>query len=215
MTSAWSSQAADRAASAATRRWRSWAAARCSTQAVEHASDRAATRWSSRGANEARRSAFPTGRAPDMGPLGGIAAGAALRPGDTAIASVLTCGVDSLGFARRICANVAPPPPLLSCRPAGDRPLAGRAAGAMRRRSFRPTGNTPCGRSRSAIRRQTGENRHKPANINTPADLAAAEKNVMGYERQADFGTPEVKSDEHGHADHRRPRSHRARRHHA
>jgi len=108
-----------------------------------------------------------------MGPLAGIAAGlhAAL---DADFTSILTCGVDSAELPEDLLELLATPPCYLS-----DQPVIGHwpatAAGAVEtilqgdtKHSMREFAD--------AIGAKAVKRGAKPANINTPADLAAVEK---------------------------------------
>lgn len=111
---------------------------------------------------------------PDMGPLGGIAAG--LRHAEeNGFDSAITCSVDSFDLPADLPDLLATPPCYLA-----DQPVIGHwPAGAARaletilttdgKHSLRQFIDTI-----DAIAVKTAA---KPANINTPADLAAAEKN--------------------------------------
>ena len=149
---------------------------------------------------------------PGMGPLGGIAAALHLAR-DEGYEAVLTCGVDSAGLPENL-PDLLAPAPGLSRGPAGDRPVARQRASQRSRRSSTATGRAF---DAAASPRRSAHGRCRspadPANINTPADLAAAGETPWAMNRQPDFGTPEVRSATRGHADHRRARGHRARRH--
>ena len=111
---------------------------------------------------------------PNMGPLAGIAAGLHLAR-DEGYDSVLTCGVDSVGLPDDLLTLLSPGPAYLESQPV--------------------VGHWPAGTVDALEALLLSEARHsmlafaeavgarpvkigaKPANINTPADLTAAEKN--------------------------------------
>jgi molybdopterin-guanine dinucleotide biosynthesis protein A len=108
-----------------------------------------------------------------MGPLGGIAAALHLAR-DQGYASVLTVGVDALGLPENLPALLAPAPAYIASQPV--------------------IGLWPASAAEAVAAILTGDGRHsmlafaeavgarpvqlaaEPANINTPADLAAAER---------------------------------------
>ncbi|WP_336982007.1 molybdenum cofactor guanylyltransferase [Altererythrobacter fulvus] len=116
---------------------------------------------------------IPDWPAPGMGPLGGVAAG--LRhANENGFDSVMTCSVDSFDLPADLPELLASPPSFL-----GDQPVIGHwpanAAAAVEtilagdsKHSMREFAEAI-----GAINVKSGA---KPANINTPADLAAAEK---------------------------------------
>jgi molybdopterin-guanine dinucleotide biosynthesis protein A len=109
-----------------------------------------------------------------MGPLGGIAAGLH-HARDEGYATVLTCGVDSVDLPENLLELLSPAPAYLESQPV--------------------IGHWPAGAVDAIETLLLAEGRHsmlafagavgatavniaaKPANINTPADLTAAEKN--------------------------------------
>ena len=110
----------------------------------------------------------------DMGPLAGIAAG--LRHArDEGYDSVLTCGVDSLGLPDNLLELLTPGPAYLESQPVIGHWPAGtlEALEALLQSEAR--------HSMLAFAEAVGARPVKigadPANINTPADLTAAEKN--------------------------------------
>ncbi len=111
---------------------------------------------------------------PGAGPLGGLAAALRLAR-DQGYASVLSVGVDALGLPENLPALLAPAPAYVASQPV--------------------IGLWPASAAEAIEAILTGEGRHsmlafaeaigarpvqlaaEPANINTPADLAAAERN--------------------------------------
>ena len=110
----------------------------------------------------------------NMGPLGGIAAGLRLAR-DEGYDSVLTCGVDSLGLPDNLLELLTPGPAYLESQPVIGHWPAGtlEALEALLQSEAR--------HSMLAFAEAVGARPVKigadPANINTPADLTAAEKN--------------------------------------
>lgn len=108
---------------------------------------------------------------PDMGPLGGIAAGLhhAL---DVGFETVLTCGVDSLELPDDLASLLSPAPAYLASQPVvGHWPAT--AAGVLEAMLTEMDDRSVfsfCKR----IGARPVEIAHPPANINTPGDLAAA-----------------------------------------
>jgi molybdopterin-guanine dinucleotide biosynthesis protein A len=110
---------------------------------------------------------------PGMGPLAGIAA-ALHHARDEGYEAVLTCGVDSVGLPEDL-------PGLLNSAPAylADQPVIGLwPASAVEALEAILTGDGRHSMQRfaEAIGARAVKTAVKPANINTPADLAAAEK---------------------------------------
>ena len=107
-----------------------------------------------------------------MGPLGGIAA--ALRNAeDAGYELVLTCGVDSLGLPDDLPALLAPAPTYLA-----DQPVIGlwpSSAASTVSAILESDGRHSMLAFAEAIGARAVKSDHKPANLNTPADLAAAE----------------------------------------
>ncbi|MXP26217.1 NTP transferase domain-containing protein [Altererythrobacter indicus] len=111
---------------------------------------------------------------PGMGPLGGIAAGLRYAQ-DMDYETVLTCGVDSLNLPANLLELLSPAPASLESQPViGHWPANAATAveailegsGKHSMRAFaEKIGATPV------------KSTHKTANINTQADLNAAEKN--------------------------------------
>jgi molybdopterin-guanine dinucleotide biosynthesis protein A len=115
---------------------------------------------------------LPDWPAAGMGPLGGVAA--ALRfAQDAGYAQVLTCGVDSLGLPDDLPAVLAPAPACLA-----DQPVIGlwpASAAATVSAILESNARHSMLAFAEAIGARAVKSDHKPANINTPADLAAAE----------------------------------------
>ncbi|QGN53597.1 molybdenum cofactor guanylyltransferase [Novosphingobium sp. Gsoil 351] len=115
---------------------------------------------------------LPDWPAAGMGPLGGIAA--ALRHAqDAGYETVLTCGVDSLGLPDDLPTMLAPAPAYLA-----DQPVIGlwpASAAAIVSAILESDGRHSMLAFAEAIAARPVKSDHKPANINTPADLAAAE----------------------------------------
>jgi molybdenum cofactor guanylyltransferase len=109
---------------------------------------------------------------PDMGPLGGIAA--ALRfARDEGYASVLSCGVDSVNLPDNLLELLAPAPAYLA-----DQPVVGHwptgAVDGLETLLLAETKHSMLAFA-GAIGATAVKIDAKPANINTPADLTAAE----------------------------------------
>ena len=108
----------------------------------------------------------------NMGPLAGVAA--ALRHAqDAGYQEVLTCGVDSLGLPEHLHALLAPAPAYLA-----DQPVIGlwpASAAATVSAILESDARHSMLAFAEAIGARAVKSDHKPANINTPADLAAAE----------------------------------------
>lgn len=126
----------------------------------------------------AGREAGPAPCIPDwptagMGPLGGLAAG--LRhAGEHGFDSVMTCSVDSFDLPADLPAVLGRPPCYLADQPViGHWPAA--AAGAVEA-VLAGDGKHSMKEFADAIGAKAVKTGVKPANINTPADLAAAEK---------------------------------------
>jgi len=110
---------------------------------------------------------------PGMGPLGGIAA--ALRAAqDDGYDAVLTCGVDSLGLPEDLPERLSPAPAYLA-----DQPVVGLwpvQAAAVLEAILTSEGKHSLRQFTDAIGARAVELPAPPANINTPADLAALER---------------------------------------
>lgn len=110
---------------------------------------------------------------PGMGPLAGVAAGLRLAQ-DEDYESVLTCGVDSVDLPDDLLDLLSPAPAYLA-----DQPVIGHwPAGAAREveRILEGTGRHSMLALADKINARAVKCPRKPANINTPADLTAAER---------------------------------------
>ena len=110
-----------------------------------------------------------------MGPLGGIAAALRLAE-DEGFAAVLTCGVDSLVLPDDLPGLLAPAPAYLAGQPViGLWPTS--AAGTIAA-ILTGEGRHSMRQFAEAIGARAVKLPREPANINTPADLAAVEKRL-------------------------------------
>jgi molybdopterin-guanine dinucleotide biosynthesis protein A len=110
---------------------------------------------------------------PGMGPLGGIAA-ALHHARDEGYAAVLTCGVDSAALPEDLPELLGPAPAFLADQPViGLWPIS--AARAIEK-ILRGDGRHSMRAFAEAIGARAVQGPQVPANINTPADLAEAEK---------------------------------------
>lgn len=110
---------------------------------------------------------------PDMGPLAGIAAALHLAR-DEGYDSVLSCGVDSLGLPDNLLARLSPAPAFLESQPVvGHWPAS--AIGAIESLLLAEARHSMLAFA-DAIGATAVKTGKKPANINTPADLAAMEQ---------------------------------------
>lgn len=110
---------------------------------------------------------------PGMGPLAGIAAALHLAR-DEDYEAVLTCGVDSLGLPESLPDLLAPGPAYLSAQPVVGLWPAGAVAAIEA--ILTSDGRHSMLQFAEAIGARPVKAGAKPANINTPADLAALEK---------------------------------------
>lgn len=111
---------------------------------------------------------------PQMGPLGGIAAALRLAR-DENYESVLTLGVDSLGLPENLPSLLSPGPAYVESQPVVGLWPAG-AVDAIETLLL-SDGKHSMLAFAGAVGATAVKIDAKPANINTPADLAAAEKN--------------------------------------
>ena len=110
----------------------------------------------------------------NMGPLAGIAAGLHLAR-DDGYDSVLTIGVDSVGLPEDLLELLSPAPAFLESQPVVGHWPAG-AVDAIETLLLADTRHSMLAFA-GAIGATPVKMSAKPANINTPADLTAAEKN--------------------------------------
>ena len=109
----------------------------------------------------------------NMGPLAGLAAALHLAR-DEGYAAVLSCGVDSAGLPDDLLALLSPAPayladqPVIGLWPASASPVLDALLESDARHSMRAFAE--------AIGAKPVKTATKPANINTPADLSAAEQ---------------------------------------
>jgi len=116
---------------------------------------------------------LPDWPGPDMGPLAGIAAALHLAR-DEGYELVLTCGVDSLGLPESLPDLLSPAPAYLATQPViGLWPAS--AAEAIEA-ILKGDGRHSMLRFAETIGARAVKAPADPANINTPADLAALEK---------------------------------------
>jgi molybdopterin-guanine dinucleotide biosynthesis protein A len=109
---------------------------------------------------------------PDMGPLAGIAAGLHYAQ-DMDFESVMTCGVDAPNVSQDTLASLGAPPCYLA-----DQPVIGHwpvGAAKTLERILEGTGKHSMLAFAEAIGARAVKSSGKPANINSPADLAALE----------------------------------------
>ncbi|MDE8652380.1 molybdenum cofactor guanylyltransferase [Novosphingobium album (ex Liu et al. 2023)] len=116
---------------------------------------------------------LPDWPGPGGGPLGGLAA-ALHHACDENYAAVLSCGVDSLGLPEDLPDLLSPPPSYVASQPViGLWPAA--AAGAIEELLFSTRKHSMLGFA-DMIGARPVKLPADPANINTPANLAAAER---------------------------------------
>ncbi len=125
------------------------------------------------GRGEAPAPTLPDWPRPGMGPLGGIAA-ALHHAADAGYETVLTCAVDSVGLGEALLADLSPAPaycadqPVIGLWPASAAPMLDALLEGDGRHSMRAFAE--------AIGARAVDLSDLPANINTPEDLAAAER---------------------------------------
>ena len=110
---------------------------------------------------------------PDMGPLGGIAAALRLAQ-DEDYATVLTCGVDSVALPDDLLAILSPAPAYLENQPVIGHWQAD--AASIVETLLQSEGRHSMKAFAEAANARGVQSASVPANINTPADLAAMEQ---------------------------------------
>jgi len=110
---------------------------------------------------------------PDMGPLGGIAAALRLAQ-DEDYDSVLTCGVDSVALPEDLLAILSPAPAYLENQPVIGHWTAD--AASIVETLLQSEGRHSMKAFAIAANARGVQSAYAPANINTPADLAAMEQ---------------------------------------
>lgn len=129
------------------------------------------------GRSEGPARCVPDWPAPGAGPLGGFA-GALNFALANGFASVLTCGVDSLGLPEYLLDLLSPPPRYLEAQPViGHWPAP--AAGALEELLFSTRKHSVRAFAEMLAAKPVRTDR-LPANINTPEDLQAAEEQRHG-----------------------------------
>lgn len=126
------------------------------------------------GREEAPAPTLPDRPRPGMGPLGGIAA-ALYDARDEGYEAVLTCGVDSLDLPENLPSLLSPAPAYLA-----DQPVVGLwpvSAIAAIEEVLRGDGRHSMRQFAEAIDARAVQTGRASSNINTPEDLAEAEKN--------------------------------------
>lgn len=143
---------------------------------LTHAAD-ALSAWCEKvvvvGREEAPAPTLPDWPRAGMGPLGGIAAALHLA-NDEGYEAVLTCGVDSLGLPDDLAERLSPPPAYVA-----DQPVIGlwpASASARLDAILEGEGRHSLRAFAEAVGARAVALPSAIANINTPADLAAAEK---------------------------------------
>lgn len=109
---------------------------------------------------------------PGMGPLAGLAA-ALIHGRDNGYASVLTCGVDCGGVAAGLLADLSPPSAHLETQPVIGHWNSNTAPAVMA--ILQSEGRHSMQAFANAVGSRPVASLHAPANINSPADLAALE----------------------------------------
>jgi len=116
---------------------------------------------------------IPDWPAPGQGPLGGIAAALRLAE-DEGYGHVLTIGVDSLGLPENLPALLSPAPACLSAQPVvGLWPISARPVVEA---LLEGDGRQSAYAFAEAVGARMVDLEQSPGNINTPADLAEAER---------------------------------------
>ncbi len=117
--------------------------------------------------------AIPDWPRPDMGPLGGIAA--ALRYAqDKGYDTVLTCGVDSVALPPTLLSDLSPAPAYLETQPVIGHWESNNASVVSA--ILQSEGRHSMIAFAKAAEARAVKSEDAPANINTPADLAAMER---------------------------------------
>lgn len=120
---------------------------------------------------------LPDWPAPGAGPLGGVAA-ALNHALDTGYESVLTCGVDSIALPEDLLERLSPAPRYVATQPViGHWPS--KAAGALEELMFSSRRHSMLAFA-ELIGARPVKLARDPANINTPADLKAAQERSHG-----------------------------------
>jgi len=119
----------------------------------------------------------PDWPSPGGGPLGGLA-GAMKYALEHGYETVLTCGVDSVGLPGDLVSRLSPAPRYLESQPVVGLWLA-EDLGALDHALFSSKRNSMRGFA-EIVRAKPVKLHSNPANINTPADLAAAERRSHG-----------------------------------
>jgi len=113
---------------------------------------------------------------PGMGPLGGIAAAARFAQ-DEGYASILTCGVDSVGLPEDLGQILSPPPAYLETQPIIGHWTS--EVASIVEAILQSEGRHSMMALAQAAGARGVNGTSAPANINTPADLAMVEKAAM------------------------------------
>lgn len=125
------------------------------------------------GREEAPAPTIPDWPRADMGPLGGIAA--ALRHAEAGqYDSVLTCGVDSVDLPDNLLSDLSPAPAYLETQPVIGHWKSNNASVVSA--ILQSEGRHSMLAFAKAVRARPVQCDDAPANINTPADLAAMER---------------------------------------
>jgi len=125
------------------------------------------------GREDAPAKTIPDWPRPDMGPLGGIAA--ALRYAEAEdYDSVLTCGVDSVDLPESLLSDLSPAPAYLETQPVIGHWKSNNASVVSA--ILQSEGRHSMLAFAKAANARPVKSADAPANINTPADLAAMER---------------------------------------